>query len=360
LYVDAEGGSDANDGLSLTGAFATLQKASDAATSYTTIYVCNGTYRNADFRSGSTANGAVVAFRNLREIVLSNLPGHVPRIEFDGLAGVSGYNVRGFEVRGFEVEGPARQITYEEAMADRSLHSRKLSGRGIFVDGGDHIHIHDNVIHHAPGAGIRVDGSDYCTVAGNVVYNSTWWSTNAESGIVIAQSNSIDTDDGVKMTIRGNTVFGHLNYLPSLNTTTDGAIVDGSGILVSQNSKSYLHGWFEISENVCHGNGIDGILVQATNRIAVSDNVLFSNGLVTREPSVSRQSYTGLTLLSVTDVFVQNNSVSAALTDDYAYKMDADSSLHHTASSAELNYVCVGQVSAGLVQLVEVIAACIS
>mgnify|MGYP007078144432 CR=1 FL=1 len=51
-------------------------------------------------------------------------------------------------------------------------------------------------------------------------------------------------------------------------------IFGGSGIHVSQNAESYSHGWFEISENVCYGNGVDGIAVYATARVAVHSNVM--------------------------------------------------------------------------------------
>jgi hypothetical protein len=51
------------------------------------------------------------------------------------------------------------------------------------------------------------------------------------------------------------------------------SILDGSGIYVSSNAESYSHGWFDISDNVCHSNGIDGATVYATRRVAVHGNV---------------------------------------------------------------------------------------
>ena len=364
LYVDATSGSDLNDGRSQSSAFASLQKVSQMATSSTAIYVANGTYHNQNFGTGSVNSGSVVRFLNLTNILLSNLPGHSPRIEFDGLAGVSCYNVHGFEVRGFWVEGPARQIMYEEAIADRPLHSKRFSGRGIAVWGGDHIHIHDNVVSHAPGAGIRVDGSDYCTIAANVVYNNTWWSANAESGVVLAQSRSTDTVNTIKMHIDSNTVFGNINLImyhsASLSDLADGPILDGSGIHVSQSFESYPYGWIELVNNVVFSNGVDGILVQATDRVIIRSNVLFANGEVPRTPSMSRQSYAGLTMLSANDVLLWNNSVSTSLAEDYAYVMDADSSLHPNSPSEEMNLACSNHVSTILLGLVDVSPACTS
>ena len=204
--MDAEAGSDTNDGQTLLSAFASLQAAAVAAKSNTTIYVGNGTYRNANFGTGDANDDSVVTFHGLGNIVLRNLPGQNPKIEFDGSAGLSGYAMRGFEIRGFEIEGPGSQITHEEAIADRPLHSKRFSGRGVLIAGSSHIHVHGNTIHHAPGAGIRIDGSDYCTIAGNIIYNNTWWSANAESAIVLAQSSSVDTTNTVKMRIVSNTV----------------------------------------------------------------------------------------------------------------------------------------------------------
>ena len=51
------------------------------------------------------------------------------------------------------------------------------------------------------------------------------------------------------------------------------SVLDGSGIYVSRNADSYSDGWFEISDNVCHSNGIDGITVHATSRVALHGNV---------------------------------------------------------------------------------------
>ena len=46
---------------------------------------------------------------------------------------------RRLEVSGFEVVGPNAQISYEEAFADRLLHSNRYSGRGIVARSGSHI-----------------------------------------------------------------------------------------------------------------------------------------------------------------------------------------------------------------------------
>ena len=88
LYVDAASGSDSNDGLSLGGAFASITQAVSVATSSTAIYVANGTYTNNNYGLGRLGNGAAVTISNVNNILLTNLPGHRPKVAFDGSAGI--------------------------------------------------------------------------------------------------------------------------------------------------------------------------------------------------------------------------------------------------------------------------------
>ena len=61
---------------------------------------------------------------------------------------------------------------------------------------------------------MRVNRGDYCIVTENTVYNTTWWSSNAESAIVFAETTSIDTEDKIKMTITNNMVYENMNKVP--------------------------------------------------------------------------------------------------------------------------------------------------
>ena len=67
-----------------------------------------------------------------------------------------------------------------------------------------------------PNSGIRANSADYVIVKNNRVYDNTWWSSNAESAIVFAESASIDDSDIYKMFIVGNEVFNN-NISFSLN-----------------------------------------------------------------------------------------------------------------------------------------------
>ena len=346
LYVDAAAGSDANDGSSLASAFASIRQAASVARSSTLIYVANGTYSNLD-------NGAAVAILNVSNILLRNLPGHFPKVVFNGSEGIIVDNVDHLEIAGFGVGGVAAQITQQEATADRLLQSARFSGRGIYIRRSTRVLVHDNEVHHTPGSGIRVDYSDYTTIENNVVYNCTWWSSNAESAIMIAESQDVDAIDVVKMVIRHNTVFDNVNrisyYDADWQHLTDppresygSFVVDGSGVHVTRNSASYHYGRFALSSNVCWGNGIAGLVVHETDRALVYDNVLFANGQVSKDPPTLRPASTGIVITRALNTTVYNNSVSAN-PDDQAYAISSGSTL----ISGGLNDVCNGEVQSG-------------
>ena len=52
-----------------------------------------------------------------------------PIIEFDGAGGISMTEMSRVEISGFEIVGPNRDITKEEAMEDRLLHSNYFKRR---------------------------------------------------------------------------------------------------------------------------------------------------------------------------------------------------------------------------------------
>lgn len=377
----------------MSDALATIREAASRAAPDTAILVGSGTYTNHNYGNGGLSNPAAVSLSNAHRILLRNLPGHEVRIRFDGAGGIICSNCTDVEIAGFVVTGPGAEMTEEEATADRLLHSPRFSGRGIVVWGGSHVWIHNNTVGYCPNSGIRINRGDYCTVSDNEVYNNTWWSSNAESAIVFAESAPIDDLDVIKMRIVRNRVHGNRNIIPYCKATAypghyvmcspdatllsslllpalpwvprallsraltrpvrslscggaDNAryddpaylaanqmhvarpnygsvnqtfIIDGSGVYISRNSQSYTSGRYELSDNVCYGNGINGVVVHKTNRAHVYRNVLYGNGVVSREPPASRQPYAGLVITNSLDVEVINNSVSTTLDTDFAY-----------------------------------------
>lgn len=302
-----------------------------------TIFVMNGTYRNPGYGNGSLNNGPVVNLNGNTKtgsangwLVIKNHPGHRPKIQFDGAGGFIGNQQTYLEIAGFEIEGPNQQITQSQALANRLLHDKYFSGRGIAIWSGHHIYIHDNIVHDCPNSGIRVNNGDYCTIDRNEVYNCTWWSSSAESAIVYATAKDIDTRDTIKMVITNNLVYDNFNTVPFYNGTPTGGgstygtvdqdyIIDGSGCYVTRNRDTYFYGWFYFANNVCYGNGINGLVVHKTDRAIVTNNTCFMNGSVPL--SSGRQSSSGITINGSSYVRMYNNISWARYNSDYGYKI---------------------------------------
>jgi len=62
-----------------------------------------------------------------------------------------------------------------------------------------------------------VNKGDYVTIADSEVYDNTWWGSSAESAVVLAESVNIDSVNGIKMKLTGNTVYGNINKIPYYN-----------------------------------------------------------------------------------------------------------------------------------------------
>ena len=115
------------------------------------------------------------------------------------------------------------------------------------------------LLHCGPKVESCYNKGDYCAIENNKVYDNTWWSSNAESAIVLADSRNIDNLDIAKMFLVRNEVYGNRNYIPYYNEKYDDPqylidnqmhvarpgygsknqtfIIDGSGI--SKNFPSY-------------------------------------------------------------------------------------------------------------------------
>ena len=77
----------------------------------------NGTYTNWRYGEGNLNNPAALAIQHTSDILISAYQDHVPRIEFDGSAGIQISNVTRIEITGFEIQGRNYEITYEEAIS---------------------------------------------------------------------------------------------------------------------------------------------------------------------------------------------------------------------------------------------------
>ena len=380
-YVDDDG-SDNNDGT-IDKPFKTLKKAlsNNDCIPGDIIYVKDGIYTNDNYGSGGKSNGAVLNINSSYNgtidlpVVIRNYPGESPKINFDGsggfIIGTATNPVNHVEIAGFEIQGPNQNITYEEAKSWRDSYvanntqslKNYYHGRGIAIWGGTYINIHNNKVYDCPNSGIRANNSDYMRVAFNEVYNNTWWSFNAESAIVFAQSKSIDSDLIIKMRIENNLVYNNMNRLPfySKNKPCTGTdrygcadqdyIIDGSGSYITRNNDDGIEprdddenpngqyvGRFYFANNINYGNGINGLVVHKTDNTVVTNNLAYVNGAVPTNAELSdiandadapawkkalksgRQDTSGIVVHTSANVKLHNNITWAKFSDEWAFQ----------------------------------------
>jgi len=417
LYVSASAGNGGNG--SLASPFNTIQKAVNSWKKGDIIYVRSGTYYNDNHGTGTNNNQVVnlsLAYNNAatapdiyNPLVIRNYSGEQPKIKFDGMGGFiggnSGTETSYLEISGFQIEGPNANITYSQAIANRTNFvnlvasnpnaqpQKKFTGRGIAIWSGHHIILNNNIVYNCPNSGIRVNNGDYVVIAHNQVYNSTWWSFNAESAIVIAQSKHIDDKTyKIKMRITHNKTYDNINKIPYFNKTymnngtCDGVtasssrsdkygcdvqdyIIDGSGCYITrnnsngsgandQNPNGQYKGTFYFANNVSYGNGLNGLVVHKTNNSIVANNTIFENGEVPTNVNTTygvdwkdalnhgRQGTSGITIHSSYNVKVFNNVSWAKQANDNAFQIFSINTQNNpNAVTGSNNVLAFGEVS---------------
>lgn len=330
-YVSALSGNDTNSG-SENAPFATINKGVAAVNAGGTVYVMNGTYTNQNYGTAlaHSSDGslsvnmsnppAVTINKSGTEgnyITIRNYPNHSPKIIFDGKGGILISGPQSYVIiEGFEVQGPAADITYDMAVTERNWKVKcdqdglnythnYFSGFGIW--GGfsqnflhHHIIVRNNIVHHTTGSGIRFNDSDHITIENNTVYNTTWWTSNASSAIVFAETksqSSSDNGDNIKMIIRGNTVYNNWNRIPFYMTqgvvppngnppsgnygnASYSTILDGQGLYVTRSDNDY-YGTFLFENNLCVNNGKNGINFDRSegSSALIRNNTIYFNGV---------------------------------------------------------------------------------
>ena len=330
-YVSALSGNDTNSG-SEYAPFATINKGIAAVSAGGTVYVMNGEYKNQGYGTASAhpSNGelsenmsnppAVTINKSGTEgnyITIRNYPNHSPKIIFDGKGGILISGPQSYVIiEGFEVQGPAADITYDMAITERNWKVKcdqdglnythnYFSGFGIW--GGfsqnflhHHIIVRNNIVHDTTGSGIRFNDSDHITIENNTVYNTTWWTSNASSAIVFAETksqSSSDNGDNIKMIIRGNTVYNNWNRIPFYMTqgvvppngnppsgnygnANYSTILDGQGLYVTRSDSDY-YGTFLFENNLCVNNGKNGINFDRSegSSALIRNNTIYFNGV---------------------------------------------------------------------------------
>ena len=382
-YVSSLLGNDSNSGTE-NAPFATINKGIAEVSAGGTVYVMNGTYTNQNYGNAlaHSSDGslsvnmsnppAVTINKSGTEwnyITIRNYPNHSPKIIFDGKGGILISGPQSYVIiEGFEVQGPAADITYDMAITDRnwkvkcdqeglSYTHNYFSGFGIW--GGfsqdflhHHIIIRNNMVHHTTGSGIRFNDSDHITIENNTVYNTTWWTSNASSSIVFAETksqSSSDNGDNIKMIIRGNTVYNNWNRIPFYMTSgvvppngnppsgnygnaTYSTILDGQGLYVTRSDDDY-YGTFLFENNLCVNNGKNGINFDRSegSSALIRNNTIYFNGVheIIQDISESEgnpthrgQKVAGIIANYVHNVTVANNIVVTRSSDYSALKLN--------------------------------------
>ena len=417
LYVSSTAGGGGNG--SLASPFNTIQQAVNSWQKGDIIYVRTGTYYNSNHGSGTNNNQVVnlsLAYNNAatapdiyNPLVIRNYLGEHPKIKFDGtggfIGGNSGTETSYLEISGFEIEGPNANITYTQAIANRTNFvnqvasnpnaqpQKKFTGRGIAIWSGHHIILHNNKVYNSPNSGIRVNNGDYVVIAHNQVYNTTWWSFNAESAIVIAQSKHLDDKTyTIKMRITHNKTYDNINKIPYFNKTymnngtcngvtanssksdkygcdVQDYIIDGSGCYITrnnsngsgandQNPNGQYKGTFYFANNVSYGNGLNGLVVHKTNNSIVANNTIYENGEIPTNINTTygvdwkdalnhgRQGTSGITIHSSYNVKVFNNVSWAKQANDNAFQIfSVNTQNNPNAITGSNNVLAFGEVS---------------
>ena len=330
-YVSALMGNDTNNG-SENAPFATINKGIAAVSAGGTVYVMNGTYTNQNYGTAfahssdgslsvNMSNPPVVTINKSgtegNYITIRNYPNHQPKIVFDGKGGILISNPQSYLIiEGFEVQGPAADITYDKAITDRNWKVKcdqdglnythnYFSSFGIWSGFSQdflhhHIIVRNNIVHHTTGSGIRFNDSDHITIENNTVYNTTWWTSNASSAVVFAETkakSSSDNGDNIKMIIRGNIVYNNWNRIPFYMTqgvvppngnppsgnygnASYSTILDGQGLYVTRSNDDY-YGTFLFENNLCVNNGKNGINFDRSegSSALIRNNTIYFNGV---------------------------------------------------------------------------------
>ena len=84
---------------------------------------------------------------------------------------------------------------------------------GISILDSDDIIVRNSKVHHCPGSGVRADRSDNININNNLIFGNAWWTTSAQSALVIAEAKGSG-----KINIGNNVVYGNRNFMPFFKT----------------------------------------------------------------------------------------------------------------------------------------------
>jgi hypothetical protein len=292
-FVSQPTGNDANNGLSTTTAFKTIQKAADLVNPGDVVNVMNGIYTN----DCPQCNVAYIqrAGSSSQWITFQNLAGHAPVLQFNGWSGFGfGNNARYIRVTGFEIIGNNNNILLTNALNqpggcnDPNGDSEAIyNGNGITSDGRNavqrphHLKIDHNTIYNCGGGGVAIIQSDFITIEDNLIYNNSWYTIYGASGISLWQNWNSDGTTTTHNFIRRNRCFGNRLYVPwyvvCQFTDGNGIIIDDSNNTQNGSTLGVYSARTLIENNLVWNNGGSGIHTYESQHVDIIHNTAYQN-----------------------------------------------------------------------------------
>jgi hypothetical protein len=263
-YVDSSTGSDGNNGLSLTTAFATIGHAASVTNPGDLVEIRAGNGYSGGLNLGNSGTSSAY-------ITFEGYPGDsAPVITVGGAS--YGIDVTGnyIAVVGLNVQG-----SQSDQAAGIQVSSNNINAPN------HHIIILDNTVGNVGAGGISTVYADYLTIDGNTVYGTSNSSPFGTSGISIWAAQNSDNSTATKMFVVGNLVYDNVEKVIE---TACGGICDGEGIIIDDNSNSQTNniqytGGTLVANNIAYGNGSNGIQVGNSSNVTVIYNTLYENGV---------------------------------------------------------------------------------
>jgi parallel beta-helix repeat protein len=308
FYVSSSIGSDkSGNGTDKNTPFASLQKAADMAEAGDTVYVMPGNYTNPDPGQNVltiTKPGTAIAPITFKAFDFNNKPVIKVRNHV-GIEIVGSYiNIDGLIVEGNAKEFSNMTATEVDALqkSQGRFNSPITSGTGISIGGfhhnssPHHITVSNSIVKDNPGGGISGIRADYVTIENNEVSGNSFYSPYDTSGISLYQSSNSDDQTGVKLIVRGNTVYSNQNLISDYNHYRDEdfnnrpQITDGNGIIVDDSARTQVQS--------VDGGQLSQDLPAYQGKTLIENNKVFDNG------------GRGIHAFNSTNVEIRNNTLS--------------------------------------------------
>ncbi len=269
-----------------------LQYAHDRTNPGDTVRIMEGTYNETlnISRSGTAQN----------PITYINHSANRPLITFAGYYGVQ-VRASYITVDGLRVRGNSANLTLAGAQAAAAAliangtFNTAYEGTGILVVGTSsnpirNVNVRRSEVWLCPASGINARYADYVTIEQNNVHENCYYTSYGTSGINLHLLKGVDSNTGVKTTVRRNRTWGNRLYIPWKDANGGPAITDGNGIIVDQTNLSGYNGIVRIENNLCYGNGGRGINLTDSSRVEVYHNTTYGNA---QSPEISSEFIVG-------------------------------------------------------------------